>query len=69
LREKLGEQALADAAAFEPQGIYDQWERMFYEAAEYWDDSGRLRREQMSIDPERALHAHRMAKQFFSNSS
>lgn len=60
LRARLGRQALEDSKAFEPQTIYDQWEQLFFEAAEYKNDPKRLLREQMDIAPEHALHARRM---------
>lgn len=60
LRAHLGRQALEDSKAFEPKTIYDQWEQLFFEAADYKNDPKRLLREQMDINPERALHARRM---------
>jgi glycosyltransferase involved in cell wall biosynthesis len=60
LRRRLGVQALEDAKRFNPRQIYDSWEELFYEAAEYKNDPGRLFREQAAIDAERALHAKRM---------
>lgn len=62
LREQLGRQALEDAKLYSPATIYDQWEQMFREAAEYKNDPDRLLREQMAIAPEAALHARRMLK-------
>jgi glycosyltransferase involved in cell wall biosynthesis len=64
LRKRLGDQAYADAAAFEPERIYDQWEKMFLEAAEYKNDPERLFREQAQVNRERALHARRMFAKF-----
>jgi glycosyltransferase involved in cell wall biosynthesis len=60
LRDRLGKQAFEDSKRFEPHNIYDQWEQLFIEAAEYKNDPGRLFREQLAIDPERAMHARRM---------
>jgi glycosyltransferase involved in cell wall biosynthesis len=60
LRSRLGSQALSDSKDFDPKKIYDQWEQLFIEAAEYKNDPGRLFREQLAIDPERAMHARRM---------
>jgi glycosyltransferase involved in cell wall biosynthesis len=60
LRNRLGSQALEDSKAFEPKNIYDQWELLFFEGARYKNDPSRLFREQMAIDPERAMHARRM---------
>jgi len=60
LRERLGKQAFEDSKAFDPVKVYDQWEQLFYEAAEYKQDPERLLREQITIDQERALHARRM---------
>jgi glycosyltransferase involved in cell wall biosynthesis len=60
LRSRLGQKAFEDSKAFDPQKIYDQWEQLFYEAADYKNDPERLMREQMAIDAERALHAKRM---------
>lgn len=60
LRKKMGGKALEDSKQFDPYTIYDQWEQLFYEAAEYKNDPERLFREQMAIDPERAMHARRM---------
>jgi glycosyltransferase involved in cell wall biosynthesis len=60
LRSRLGAQALEDSKRFDPQETYDQWEQLFYEAAEYKKDTERLFREQMAINPERAMHARRM---------
>ena len=60
LREKMGAKAIEDTKAFAPGAVYDQWEQLFYEAAEYKADPERLFREQMVIDPERAMHARRM---------
>jgi len=60
LREELGKKAWQDSKQFAPETIYDQWEQLFYEAAEYKNDPDRLFREQMAIDPERAMHARRM---------
>jgi glycosyltransferase involved in cell wall biosynthesis len=60
LRARLGRQALEDSKAFEPQTFYDQWEQLFFEAAEYKNDPKRLLREQMDIAPEHALHTRRM---------
>lgn len=62
IRERMGRQALEDSKAFDPRQVYDQWETLFYEAAEYKKDPGRLLREQMAIDPERAMHAYRCRK-------
>lgn len=62
LRARLGRQALEDSKAFDPCQVYDQWETLFHEAAEYKKDPGRLLREQMAIDPERAMHAYRCRK-------
>lgn len=61
LRERLGKQALEDSLSYS-KAIYDQWEQMFREAAEYKNDPDRLLREQMEITPEAALHARRMLK-------
>ena len=60
LRAALGHQALEDSKAFDPKNIYDQWEQLFYEAAEYKKEPDRLFREQMAIDPEKAMHTRRM---------
>jgi len=60
LQERLGYNALQDSKAFIPQKIYDQWEALFFEAAEYKGGLNRLFREQMAIDREKASHAHRM---------
>lgn len=60
LRIELGSQALKDSKSFAPNTIYDQWESLFFEAAEYKRDSDRLFQEQMEIDSERAMHAMRM---------
>jgi glycosyltransferase involved in cell wall biosynthesis len=62
MRARMGRQALEDSKAFDPNRIYDQWETLFLEAAEYKKDPGRLLREQVAIDPERALHAQRCRK-------
>ena len=59
LRDKMGKQALNDARQFDPKTIYDQWEQLFYEIAQYKDDPERLFREQMAIEPEKAMHAKR----------
>jgi glycosyltransferase involved in cell wall biosynthesis len=60
LRDRLGKQAFEDSKRFEPHKIYDQWEQLFIEAAEYKNDPERLFQEQLTIDPERAMHARRM---------
>lgn len=60
LRTRLGCQALADSRAFDPTSIYNQWEQLLCEAAEYKKDPERLFQEQMAIDPEKAMHARRM---------
>lgn len=60
LRRDLGARARQDAENFQPQHVYDQWEALLTEAAEYRDDPDRLFREQYAIEPERALHARRM---------
>lgn len=60
LRRDLGARAREDAQEFEPRRVYDLWESLLTEAAEYRDDPDRLFREQYAIDPERALHARRM---------
>ena len=60
LRQRLGEQAFEDAKAFTPETIYNQWEQMFHEAAEYKHAPDRLLQEQMSVAPEAALHARRV---------
>jgi glycosyltransferase involved in cell wall biosynthesis len=62
LRKRLGTQALKDSRAFSPKRIYDQWEQLFCEAAEYKNDPERLFHEQLAVNPERALHAKRMRK-------
>lgn len=62
IRVRLGRQALKDSRAFCPDKIYDQWEALFYEAAEYKSDPARLLREQKAIDPERAAHVQRCRK-------
>jgi glycosyltransferase involved in cell wall biosynthesis len=59
-RGEMGKRARANSKKFSPDLIYDQWEQLFYEAAEYKNDPERLFREQMAIDPERAMHARRM---------
>ena len=59
-RYLYGRQAFEDSKAFKPATIYDSWERLFIEAAEYKKEPDRLLHEQMDIDPERALHARRM---------
>jgi glycosyltransferase involved in cell wall biosynthesis len=43
---------------------FNRLEQLFVEAAEYKMDPGRLFSEQMTIDPERAMHARRMRKVF-----
>lgn len=60
LRAKYGSKALLDSMIYDPKNTYDQWERLFIEMAEYKDNPNKLMVEQMSIDPERALHAQRM---------
>jgi glycosyltransferase involved in cell wall biosynthesis len=60
LRKNMGRKALQDSRQFAPETIYDKWEQLFYETAEYKHDPDRLFREQISIDPERAMHARRM---------
>ena len=60
LREEMGKKAWKDSKSFAPKRIYDQWEQLFYEAAEYKSDPNRLFRQQMDINPEKALHARRM---------
>jgi glycosyltransferase involved in cell wall biosynthesis len=60
LRSQLGRQALLDSKAFDPKRIYDQWEQLFFEAAEYKNDPERLFQEQLAIEPERTMHARRM---------
>lgn len=59
-RRALGRQALDDSTAFHPKKIYDQWEQLFYETAEYKHNPGRLFDEQKAIDPEKAMHNRRM---------
>jgi glycosyltransferase involved in cell wall biosynthesis len=66
-RLRFGYQAREDAKSFEPEKIYDQWETLFYEAAEYKKDPGRLFREQMAIDSEKAMHARRMREKIIQN--
>jgi glycosyltransferase involved in cell wall biosynthesis len=63
LRERMGRVAWEDSKQFDPKTIYDQWEQLFFEAAEYKNDPERLFREQMAIDPERAMHARRMREE------
>jgi glycosyltransferase involved in cell wall biosynthesis len=60
LRIKYGEKALLDSKVFVPGLIYNQWEQLFIEMATYKDCPDRLMDEQMSVDPERAMHAKRM---------
>lgn len=60
LRNRLGQQALADSGAFVPEKVYDQWDALLCGAAAYKADPDRLLSEQMAIDPELALHALRM---------
>ncbi|WP_304544081.1 glycosyltransferase [Sulfurimonas microaerophilic] len=62
LRTQLGEECLVDSKRFVPENIYDQWEKLFFDMAEYKNDPERLFREQMDIDPEKALHAKNMIK-------
>ncbi|MEZ4551232.1 MAG: glycosyltransferase [Desulfobacterales bacterium] len=59
-RLNMGKRAWRDGRQFDPDTIYDQWEQLFYEMAEYKDDPERLFREQMAVDPEKAMHARRM---------
>jgi glycosyltransferase involved in cell wall biosynthesis len=67
IRVSMGRQALEDSGAFDPNHIYDQWETLFLDAAEYKKDPGRLMREQMAIDPERAMHVHRNRRKLLDN--
>lgn len=60
IRSRLGRRAFEDTIAYSPKHIYDQWEQLFYEAAEYKNNPERLFDEQVAIDPERAMHARRM---------
>jgi glycosyltransferase involved in cell wall biosynthesis len=62
LRQKLGQQAFEDSKKFEPHNIYDQWEQLFIEAAEYKKDTNRLYKEQVNINQEHAMHALRSRK-------
>ncbi|PTN33801.1 glycosyltransferase [Desulfonatronum sp. SC1] len=67
IRCRLGSQALEDSKQFDPQKIYDQWEQLLYESAEYKKDPKRLFREQMTIDLERSMHARRMREKLMQN--
>lgn len=60
IRVKLAQQAKDDSIAFDPKNVYDQWEQLFYEAAQYKNDEDRLFREQLTINSEAALHLRRM---------
>lgn len=59
LRVRLGKKALSDSRNFSPQQTYDNWEALFFEAASYKGNLGRLYNEQFRVDPERAAHMRR----------
>ena len=60
LRTQYGSNALLASKIFDPENTYNQWERLFIEMAQYKANPNKLMDEQMSVDPERALHAQRM---------
>ena len=62
LREDFGEQALKDSKKYTPEQVYNHWEALFYEAADYKDNVNRLFDEQMTMNPEHAVHSRRMLK-------
>lgn len=66
LRVSMGARALEDSAKYAPEQIYDQWEQLFYEAAEFGDDPEKLFREQAEVSREHALHARRMRNALLS---
>lgn len=58
-RKEYGAQAASDALNFEPKVVYDQWEKLFFEAAQY-KANDLLFQEQCTLDRERAGSARRM---------
>lgn len=67
LRARLGINALENSKMFDAKKIFNHWEAILKEAASYKKDKDRLLKEQMTIDPERALHYNRMRHQLFSS--
>ena len=63
LRSLYGQAAHDEARNFDPDNVYDQWERLFHEAASYKTDPERLSQEQMSVSPER----YKFISQFLNN--
>ena len=65
-RERLGSNAKKDSHIFDPKQVYNSWEEMFYEAAEYKKDPKKLIYEQVSIDKNRSLLATRLRSEVTS---
>ena len=65
LRYKLGKTALADAAAFDPEKIYNLWLNIIDESIQY-KNTNLLEQKQIATDKETALHYIRMKKKLFT---
>lgn len=60
LRHQFGEQAKYDAQHYDPDIIYNKWEKILIESAAYKGNLEKLFCEQYEIDPEKAMHSRRM---------
>lgn len=65
-RELLGSNAQKDSHIFDPKKVYNCWEEMFYEAAEYKNNPLKLIHEQIAIDKNRSLLAIKLRSEVTS---